>query len=108
MDYRCPICGEEIKRHKSVQPIVMRMEIDCPKCKGRVRLNVHHAEETIVVLNFGVFVILIALAYWFQSQALALVAIAGAGVGALALPVLERTYLRTWRRYVPKAKNANR
>lgn len=75
------------------------MEIDCSHCKSTIRLNVHRAETIIVLLNFGTIIVLAAFAYWFQSQGLVLSALGAAMVGALALPVLEQTYLRTWPRY---------
>jgi len=105
MDYRCPICGQEVRKRKLNQAIVTRMEIECPSCKGKVRLNVHPAETAIVLFNFAALVLLGALAYWFQSQGLVLLALVGAGLGSAALPVLERTYLRTWPRYGLIAKS---
>ena len=75
------------------------MEIDCSHCKGTIRLNVHRAEEIVVLLDFAAIIVLAAFAYWFQSRGLVLAALGAAMVGALALPLLERTYLRTWPRY---------
>ena len=75
------------------------MEIDCSHCKNKIRLNVHRAEVVIVLLNFGTIVALAASAYWFHSQGLVIVALGVAMAGALALPLLEQTYLRTWPRY---------
>ena len=76
------------------------MEIDCSHCKSTIRLNVHWAEEIIVLLSFGTIIVLAAFAYWFESQGLVLSAFGAAMAGALALPLLEKTYLRTWPRYV--------
>jgi hypothetical protein len=39
------------------------------------------------------------LAYWFQSQGLVLAVLAAAMAGALALPLLEQCWLRSWPRY---------
>lgn len=75
------------------------MEIDCAHCKSTIRLNVHRAEAMAVFLGFGAFVVLAALAYWLQSHGLMLLAFGAAMLGALALPLLERTWLRTWPRY---------
>jgi hypothetical protein len=75
------------------------MEIDCAHCKNTIRLNVHRAEEIIVLLSFGTIVVLAAFAYWFENQGLAISALGAAMAGALALPLLEKTYLRTWPRY---------
>jgi hypothetical protein len=75
------------------------MEIDCSHCKSTIRLNVHRAEEIVVLLSFGTIIVLAAFAYWFESQGLVLSALGAAMMGALALPLLEQTYLRTWPRY---------
>ena len=76
-----------------------RMEIACPHCKSTLRLNLHRTEVIIVLLNFGSIVVLAAFAYLFQSQSLVLSALGAAVLGALASPLLEQTYLRTWPRY---------
>lgn len=76
------------------------MEIACSHCKSTIRLNVHRAEEIVVLLSFGTIVVLAASAYWFESQGLVLSAFGAAMAGALALPVIEKTYLRSWPRYV--------
>lgn len=100
MDYRCPACRADLwKRHKLSQAIVARMETDCPHCKRTIRLNVHRAETIIVLLNFGMIVMLGALAYWFQSRGLIVLVAGAVMLGTLALPLLERTYLRAWPRY---------
>jgi len=103
MDHRCPLCAGSLAKRKLSQSIVARMEIDCPHCKGRIRLNVHPAEIIVVLLSFGTFVLLVAFAYGLQSQGLALIAFGAAMVGALALPLLERTLLRSWPRYARMA-----
>jgi len=99
MDYRCPLCRANLERRKLIHAIVAQMEIDCSYCKSKIRLNVHRVEVVIVLLNFGTVIALATSAYWSQSQGLLLGAFGAAMVGALALPVLERTYLRTWPRY---------
>lgn len=104
MDYRCPVCGTNLGKRKLTQAIVTRMEIDCSDCKNTVRLNIHRAEAILVVVDFGAIILLGALAYWFQSRSLALAAFGAAMVGALALPLLEHTYLRNWPRYVSSAQ----
>jgi hypothetical protein len=103
MDHRCPLCGGNLAQRKLSQSIVARMEIDCSHCKGRIRLNPHPAEIIVVLLSFGTFVVLAALAYALQSQGLALIAFGTAMVGALALPLLERIFLRSWPRYARMA-----
>jgi DNA-directed RNA polymerase subunit RPC12/RpoP len=105
MDYRCPDCGANLGKRKLTQAVVARMEIDCSHCKSVIRLNVHRAEAILVLLDFGAIVVLAAFAYWFQSQSLALAAFGAAMVGALALPVLEQTYLRTWPRYASSVQS---
>lgn len=99
MDYRCPVCRANLERRKLSQAIVARMEIDCSHCMSKIRVNVHRAEVIIVLLNFGTVIALATSAYWSQSQGLLLGAFGAAMAGALALPVLERTYLRAWPRY---------
>jgi hypothetical protein len=75
------------------------MEIECSHCKSGIRLNVHRVEEIVVLLSFGTVAALAAFAYWFQSRGLVLTALGAAMLGALALPLLEQTYLRSWPRY---------
>jgi DNA-directed RNA polymerase subunit RPC12/RpoP len=104
MDYRCPICGADLGRRKLTQAIVARMDIECSGCKGDIRLNVHWVEEIVVLLGFGTAVALAALAYWSQNQGLVIAAAGAALLGSLALPVLEKTFLRAWPRYVPRVQ----
>jgi hypothetical protein len=103
MDYHCPVCGHDLGKRRLTQAVVTRMEVDCPQCKSIIRLNVHEVEMVVVVLNFAAIVGLAALAYWLESQKLMLAAFAAAAVGALVVPLLERTYLRSWPRYVSGA-----
>jgi len=103
MDHRCPLCAGSLATRKLSQSIVARMEIDCSHCKSRIRLNLHWAEVVVVLLGFGTFVVLAALAYALHSQGLALIAFGAAMAGALALPLLERTFLRSWPRYARMA-----
>jgi DNA-directed RNA polymerase subunit RPC12/RpoP len=105
MDYRCPCCGKALGGRKRIGAIVARMEIDCPHCRGRIRLNVHPLEMRIVLAGFGAFVALAALGFALQSQALVVIALAVGAAGPLALPVLERYYFRDWARYVPVTAN---
>ncbi len=79
-----------------------QMEIECSGCRSRIRLNVHWAEEIVVLLSFGTVAALAAFAYWFQSKGFVITALGAAMLGALALPLLEKTYLRHWPRYAPK------
>lgn len=99
MDYRCPICRETLIKRKLSHAIVARMELDCTHCKKRIRLNVHWVEELIVLLAFALFLVLAAFAYWSQNQGLLLFAFGAAMVSGLVLPLLDKTYLRTWPRY---------
>ena len=101
MDYRCPLCGANLGRRRLTQAVVTQMEIECSGCKSQIRLNVHLVEEIVVLLSFGTIVVLAGFAYWFQSQGLVITALGAAMLGALALPLLEKTYLRTWPRYAP-------
>jgi DNA-directed RNA polymerase subunit RPC12/RpoP len=105
MDYRCPLCKADLGHRKLSQAIVARMEMDCTHCKGRIHLNIHRVEMVIVMFNFAAIVVMGGLAYWFQSQGLMLAALGAAMAGVLALPLLERTYLRAWPRYTSTVKN---
>ena len=102
MDYRCPLCSANLGKRKLTQAIVARMETECSNCKGIIRLNVHRAEAITVVLGFGAIVVLAVFAYRTQSHNLALAAFGAAMAGALALPLLENTYLRSWPRYAKR------
>ena len=104
MDYRCPVCGENLGRRKLTQAVVTQMETECSGCKSSISLNVHWVEEIVVLLSCGAIVVLAAFAYWFQSQGLVITALGAAMLGALALPLLEKTYLRTWPRYAPRGR----
>lgn len=99
MDYRCPACRVDLGKRKLIHSIIARMETDCSHCGRTIRLNVHRAEMVIVLINFGTIVVLGALAYRFQSHGLALALFGAVMLGALALPLLEQTYLRKWPRY---------
>ncbi len=103
MDHRCPLCNADLGRRKLSQAIVARMELDCPHCLNRIRLNVHPAETLIVLLNFGTIIVLVVLAWRYQSQGLVLATLAAAMASLLALPLLEKTFLRRWRRYAAMA-----
>jgi len=100
MDHRCPDCRTNLGKRKLSQAIVARMEMDCPHCKRTIRLNIHRAEAGIVLVVFGATILLAAIAYSIRSQGMMLAAFGAAMLGALALPLLERTYLRNWPRYV--------
>jgi hypothetical protein len=107
MDHRCPVCSKAIVKRGMSHTVMVKLEIECPHCKSVVAYNIHRVENMIVLLNFAAIVVLATFAYWFQSRGLVLVAVGVAIVGAAALPVLERTYLRTWPRYAeigPKPK----
>jgi DNA-directed RNA polymerase subunit RPC12/RpoP len=108
VDYRCPVCRANLAKRRLSEAVIARMEIDCSHCKSTIRLNVHPAEAMAVILGFGGFVVLAALAYWLQSHGLMLLAFGAAMLSALALPLLERTYLRTWPRYATLDKGTGR
>jgi len=100
MDYRCPVCRADLGKRRLSQTIVARMAIECSHCNSVIFLNVHRVENIVVMLNFAVIVALAAFAWWFHSRGLVLVALVAALAGASSLPLLERTYLRNWPRYV--------
>ena len=99
MDYRCPDCGVNIAKRRLSETVLVGLEIECPHCKSVVRHNIHRFETVIVLLNFAAIIGLAAFAYWLQSRDLVIVAVGAAMLGALAVPVIERTYLRHWPRY---------
>ena len=104
MDYRCPLCRADLGQRKLVHAIVTRMESDCSVCRGRPRMNVHQAEMAVVLVSFGALLVVGVLAWWLRSHALALLLFGVAMAGALAVPLLENTWLRRWPRYVPAGK----
>ncbi|MEO8716918.1 MAG: hypothetical protein ABI423_01720 [Burkholderiales bacterium] len=79
------------------------MDLNCPYCLGRLQVNVHRAETLIVLGSVAGCVALAAFAYVRQSQALLLTALAGGMAGAAALYIVERTWLRAWRRFRARA-----
>lgn len=101
MDYRCPVCKANLRRRRLSEAVVSRMEIECSHCRNVIRLNIHPAEVAIVLLVFGTIIVTTAFGYWLQSRGLTLTAFGAAMVGALALPLLERGFLRSWPRYAP-------
>lgn len=101
MDHRCPLCGRDLSGRRLSQAIIARMEIDCPHCKRRIRVNVHRLEEALLLSTLAGFVLLAALGYWLERESFYLAAFAAAMLGAAALPLAERIWLRTWPRYVP-------
>jgi hypothetical protein len=102
MDHRCPLCGSPLTGRKLSQPIIARAEIDCPFCKGRLKVNLHPAEEAVVLATLAGFLLLAGLGYALGREGLYVLAFAVAMLGAGALPVLERFWLRAWPRYLPK------
>ena len=104
MDYRCPVCNIDLRSRKLSQAIVARMQIDCSHCYSTIRVNVHRAEVAVVLLSFGSIGLLAMSSYWLQSRVLALLAFGVAMIGALALPLLEKIFLRSWPRYVARNK----
>ena len=107
MDYRCPLCRADLGSRKLVHAIVSKMESDCSVCRGRLRMNIHQIEMAVVLASFGAVVVVGMLAYALQSHALALLLFGVLMAGALAVPLLENTWLKRWPRYVP-ARDAER
>ncbi|MDH3320175.1 MAG: hypothetical protein OEO84_10860 [Betaproteobacteria bacterium] len=103
MDYRCAHCGRDLATSKPARSLIARMDIDCPYCMGRLQVNVHRAETLIVLGSVAGCVALAALAYVRQSQVLLLAALGGGIAGAAAIYILERTWLRGWRRFRARA-----
>jgi len=83
------------------------MEIDCFHCKSTIRLNIHRAEVIVILLNFGTIVALAVSAFLFPSRVLIFLALGAAMAGSLALPLIERIFLRNWPRYAPTVDSTN-
>lgn len=105
MDYRCPVCRTNLGRRRLSEAVVTRMEIECSHCKSVIRLNIHPAEAVIVLLIFVTIVVSATFGYWLQNRGLMLSAFGTAMVGALALPLLEKIYLRSWPRYASSVQS---
>ncbi len=103
MDNRCPLCGADLAASKPVRSLIARMNVDCPRCQGRLEMNVHRVETALVLASVAGSVALAALAYARQSQGLLLAALALGMAGAAALYALERTWLRRWPRFRARA-----
>ncbi len=103
MDYRCPLCGADLAKSKPARSLIARMNVDCPRCLGRLEMNVHRAETALVLASVAGAVALAALAYARQSQGLLLAALGLGMAGAAALYAIERTWLRHWPRFRARA-----
>jgi DNA-directed RNA polymerase subunit RPC12/RpoP/uncharacterized membrane protein YeaQ/YmgE (transglycosylase-associated protein family) len=103
MDYRCPLCGADLAKSKPARSLIARMNVDCPRCQGRLEMNVHGAETALVLAGVAGSVALAALAYARHSQGLLLAALVLGIAGAGALYAIERTWLRHWPRFRPRA-----
>lgn len=106
MDYRCPVCRADIGKRKSNRAVLTGLSVECQHCGRKIAISMHPAETTVVLLDFGAIVVLATLAYLFQSRDYALAALGAVMAGALALPLLESTWLRSWPRYAPPAQSA--
>lgn len=107
MDHRCPACKGDLARRKLIDAVITRMDSECPHCKRRLRLNVHGAEQAIVIVNFFAIIGLGTLAYFLKSEPLMAATFIAVLLGSMMLPLLERTWLRTWPRYVIPEQNEN-
>jgi len=102
MDYRCPQCGADLRRKKLSHSVVARMDLDCPHCRARLRMNLHRSETTTVIAAAGVAMPLAILALSLHSGALLFAALGVAVAGAAAVNWVERAWLRAWPRYVTR------
>jgi len=108
VDYRCPLCRADLGQRKLAHAIVSKMESDCSVCRGRLKMNIHQAEMVVVLASFAAILVVGVLAYSLQSRGLALLLFAIAMAGALAVPLLENTWLRRWPRYIPASRSPER
>jgi len=99
MDYRCPLCGADLAQSKPARSLIARMNVDCPRCFGRLQMNLHRAETILVLASVAGCVGLAALAYARQSQGLLLAALGLGMAGAAVIYGIERTWLRDWPRF---------
>jgi DNA-directed RNA polymerase subunit RPC12/RpoP len=102
MNYRCPLCGKDLRKRRLTEAVVTRMEIECLHCKGVIRLNLHPAEMITVTLIFAALVILAVLGYWLESRGAVVAFLGVAMVGAGLMPALDKVFLRAWPRYAAK------
>ena len=103
MDYRCPLCGADLAQSRLARSLIARMNVDCPRCLGRLQVNVHRAETGIVLGSVAGCTALAALAYARQSQGLLLAALGLGMAGAAVIYLAERTWLRRWPRFRARA-----
>ena len=106
MNYRCPLCAADLAKSKPARSLIARMNVDCPRCLGRLQVNVHRAETVLVLASVAGCAALAALAYARQSQGLLLAALGGGMAGAAVMYVAERTWLRAWPRF--RARESSR
>lgn len=99
MDHRCPACSANLKQRKVAGAVIAKMEIDCPACGSRIRLNLHGTEVLAWVVHFAALGVAIVGGYLFQNKEVMVGGIVAAAIAALATRVLDRTYLRAWPRY---------
>ena len=100
MDHRCPACKGDLGKRKLVDAVITRMESECRHCKRKLRLNVHRAEQAVVIVNFFAIIGLGTLAYFLKSEPLMAATFIGVLIGSMLLPLVELVCLRDWPRYV--------
>ena len=99
MNHHCPQCGRDLGRKKLSHSIVARMNLECPHCRAPLSLNLHPGETTTVIAATCIAVPLALLSLALHDRVLLAWALGAAMAGALAVFVLERTWLRAWPRY---------
>ena len=97
----CPICGSPAE---VTDVVIESYDVDCPQCKKTVKLNLHPVELVAIFVAFGATLLLGLLGYWLEVRGLMLGAFGAAMLGALAIPLIETVYLRSWPRYVAEEK----
>jgi len=103
MDFRCPNCGRDLAKRKLAFSIIAKMEVDCPGCMQRLRMNIHQVESAVTTLFSIGFVGMLLAGILLERQELIGIGIVVGLAGGAASFLVERLYLRSWPRYVPKA-----
>lgn len=102
MDFRCPNCGKDLAKRKLAHSIIAKLELDCPGCMRRLRMNIHEVESAVTTLFSLGFVGMLLAGIVLERQDLMGIGIVVGLLGGAASFLVERLYLRDWPRYLLK------
>jgi hypothetical protein len=102
LNTRCPHCGHDLASRKLARAIIARMEIDCPGCQRRLRLNLHPLETLVVLAGAGAFVARPYSPTSVRATRCCSPPSPSASRPWGAVYVVERHWLRDWPRYVAR------